>query len=135
LSNGGNWSECNHWSRRPRHVTGRDGSATFIITTQEKIMKSLFALLACAGLVLTVTGCPQEADTTPAPDTTPELGEPTPLENTGSTTGAPDTSTTETSDSSTGTSDTGAAGETSDTGTEGTSTEGPALPDSGGTAP
>jgi hypothetical protein len=102
----------------------------FIKTTQEKIMKSLFALLTCAGIALTTAGCPQETtDTTPAPDTTPDLGEPTTLDNTGSTTGAPDTG------SSTGASDTGATGDTSDTGTEGAGTEGPALPEAGGTEP
>lgn len=99
-------------------------------------MKSLFALLACAGLVLTAAGCPQEStDTTPAPDTTPDLGEPTPMDNSGSTTGAPDASTSETGGSSTGASDTGAPGETSDTGTEGAATEGPALPAAGESQP
>ena len=98
-------------------------------------MKSLFALLACAGIALTAAGCPAETETTPAPDTTPDLGEPTPLDNTGSTTGAPDTGTSEAGGSSTGASETGTPGETSDTGAEGAGTEGPALPESGGTEP
>jgi hypothetical protein len=111
---------------------------TFIISTQEKTMKSLFALLACAGIALTAVGCPAETtETTPVPDTTPDLGQPTPMDGAGSTTGAPDTGTSDTG-GGTGASDTGATGETSDTGTEGAgteSTEGPAIPDAGGTEP
>lgn len=56
-------------------------------------MKPLFALLACLGFAAASVGCSQDT-TTPAPDNTPDLGNPgtmdDPAGDPGSTTGGPD---------------------------------------------